>query len=256
MDPRALRRHLCDTQPRRLHYPTRVEALRPVIQRRFRENVKLYDEITAYSQRDELCRSPEELYARTPMLVTPYNLLSITIENPPQITPDTQRDPSTRSRAPVPRAGFVQDMSKVDFGSSDPISSEHEIPDETYTDRIDHGGKQEQPVHFYGLMWLMEVDTRYKANIQGVSQRRPQFTSISRRILIYIPGAELRSESRDDCGAVWRGPDPNAPNHRMTTLYKPTVFSIEAKSREKDAFPQWVAELIGEVKETIGFGKN
>lgn len=238
-----------------LDAPPELMPFHNAIQRRFQENTALFNEIMSYGLGDEICISPDEIFKRTPLLSLEYASLAIAIENAPQIVPDDQRAQSTRSRVPVAREGFVHDMTMVDFGTSDPISSEYEIPDDTYTLGKDDSGKQELPVQVCGVNWLMGVNAKYNAAIPDVLQRRPQFTTISRRIKFYIPGAELRSESRDDCGAVWRGPDPNARNHRMTTLYMPTVVSIEAKSRKKDAYAQWVAELVAQMKETGGYAK-
>lgn len=223
-------------------------------QRRFRANRMLFEETTAYSQGDEICIPNYDIAPRTPLLTVPYLCLSFAIENPPQITPVHQRAHSTRDRAPVARPGYVQDMSMVDFGTSDPISSEHEIPDETYTVRQDESGKQEMPIQFYGLAWLLSIGAHYRVGNAGPSLCL-EYVSKSRRMAIDIPGAQLTSEARDDGGAVWRCPDPNTPNGRMTSPYKSNVLSVEAKSNPKDAFAQWAAELVGQMLEVVGYSK-
>lgn len=159
------------------------------IQRRYRNNRQLFEETIAYSQGTEMCISSNDILSLTPMLGLLYIFLAFALESHPQLTPVEQRARSTRDRPPVARPEFVQDMAMVDFGTSDPISSEYEILDDTYTVREDESGKQELPIQFYGLAWLIGIGALYNQGKADVSAQRPEFTTRSRRIPFSILGA-------------------------------------------------------------------
>lgn len=236
----------------RIRAPEQLNNYLDAVQRQFGENQQLCREIRAFANGAELCIPIDKFCHLTPALASPYGMLSLAIQNAPSLTIDDRRQLSTRYRAPVAREGYVHDMSGIYFGSSDPISSEQEIPEDSFELRTDQSGKQELPVQLYTLSWLIHVDALLNAGLPNANLERPQFTTVSRRFVVDSPGAQLKAEVRDDCGAVWRGPDLNG---RMATLYLPSVLSIEAKSGIKDCFPQWVAELVGQFTETAAFAK-